>query len=105
MSCAGSSKSTSRNAHQTHACIDLPLEVKVSARSLLQLACWCRQRANVSNVSAEKPVQGGTAWHFSSPPRPAVTPPELAIIVPLEQLWTRLPPMRRQELLGQLTRI
>jgi hypothetical protein len=25
--------------------------------------------------------------------------------VPLEQLWTRLPLMRRQELLGQLTRI
>jgi hypothetical protein len=25
--------------------------------------------------------------------------------MPLEQLWTRLPPMRRQELLGQLTRI
>jgi hypothetical protein len=23
----------------------------------------------------------------------------------LEQLWTRLPPMQRQELLGQLTRI
>lgn len=26
-------------------------------------------------------------------------------MVPLEQLWTRLPPIRRQELLGQLTRI
>ena len=26
-------------------------------------------------------------------------------MVPLEQLWTRIPPIRRQELLGQLTRI
>lgn len=26
-------------------------------------------------------------------------------MVPLEQLWTRLPLIRRQELLGQLTRI
>jgi len=29
----------------------------------------------------------------------------LANIVPLEQLWTRIAPIRRQELLGQLTRI
>jgi hypothetical protein len=29
----------------------------------------------------------------------------LATIVPLEQLWTRLPPIRQQELLRQLTRI
>lgn len=26
-------------------------------------------------------------------------------MVPLEQLWTQLPQIRRQELLGQLTRI
>ena len=26
-------------------------------------------------------------------------------MVPLEQLWTRLPQIRRQELLGQLTRL
>jgi hypothetical protein len=39
------------------------------------------------------------------PPRPAIVPPELAITVPLEQLWNRLPQRRRQELLGQLTRI
>jgi hypothetical protein len=31
--------------------------------------------------------------------------PELATRVPLEQLWTRLPTMRRQELLGHLTRL
>jgi hypothetical protein len=29
----------------------------------------------------------------------------LATIIPLEQLWSRIPPLRRQELLGQLTRI
>lgn len=39
------------------------------------------------------------------PPRQTITPPELATVVPLEQLWTRLQPVRRQELLGQLTRI
>lgn len=32
-------------------------------------------------------------------------PAEAATIVPLDQLWTKLPPARRQELLGQLTRI
>jgi hypothetical protein len=42
---------------------------------------------------------------ISPPPRRTSDPPELATIVPLEQLWTRLPPIRRQELLGQLTRI
>ena len=26
-------------------------------------------------------------------------------MVPLEKLWTRIPPVQRQELLGQLTRI
>jgi hypothetical protein len=39
------------------------------------------------------------------PPRSASTPPQLAIVVPMEQLWKRLPSTRRQELLGQLTRI
>ena len=39
------------------------------------------------------------------PPRPTNAPPELATIVPLEQLWTRLSQSQRQELLGQLTRI
>jgi hypothetical protein len=29
----------------------------------------------------------------------------LATVVPLDLLWTRIPPARRQELLGQLTRI
>jgi hypothetical protein len=27
------------------------------------------------------------------------------MVVPLDQLWPRIPPARRQELLGQLTRI
>ena len=27
------------------------------------------------------------------------------MVVPLDQLWTRVPPMRRQEVLEQLTRI
>ncbi len=40
-----------------------------------------------------------------SPPRPAISPAEAATIVPLDQLWTKLPQARRQELLGQLTRI
>jgi hypothetical protein len=29
----------------------------------------------------------------------------LAITLPLEQLWNQLPQLRRQELLGQLTRM
>jgi hypothetical protein len=29
----------------------------------------------------------------------------MASIVPLDQLWSRIAPIRRQELLGQLTRI
>jgi hypothetical protein len=34
-----------------------------------------------------------------------MSPQQPATVVPLEQLWTQLPPIRRQELLGQLTRI
>ena len=45
------------------------------------------------------------ALHGIHPPPRRIAPPELATIVPLEQLWTRLPPIKRQELLGQLTRI
>jgi hypothetical protein len=29
----------------------------------------------------------------------------MASTIPLDQLWSRIPPIRRQELLGQLTRI
>jgi hypothetical protein len=29
----------------------------------------------------------------------------VAVLVPLDELWMRLPPTRRQELLGRLTRI
>jgi hypothetical protein len=39
------------------------------------------------------------------PPRRTTAPAELASTVPLDQLWSRIPPIRRQELLGQLTRI
>ena len=39
------------------------------------------------------------------PPRQTIAPPELATIVPLEQLWKQLPPIRRQELFGRLTQI
>ena len=39
------------------------------------------------------------------PPRQTTAPPEPATIVRLEQLWTRIPPIQRQELFGQLTRI
>ena len=39
------------------------------------------------------------------PPRPEIVPPELAITLPLEQLWSQLPQLKRQELLRQLTRI
>jgi hypothetical protein len=39
------------------------------------------------------------------PPRQPTDPAEPTVVVPLEQLWTRMPPNRRQELLGQLTRI
>ncbi len=39
------------------------------------------------------------------PPRLPVALSQSATIVPLEQLWTRILPERRQELLEQLTRI
>jgi hypothetical protein len=39
------------------------------------------------------------------PPRSTSAPSHPATVVPLEQLWTRLPQIQRQELLGQLTRI
>jgi hypothetical protein len=39
------------------------------------------------------------------PPRPATNASQVAITVPLEQLWTRLAPTRQRELLTQLSRI
>ena len=39
------------------------------------------------------------------PPRLTIAPSRRSTVVPLEQLWSRLPQIRRQELLGQLTRI
>jgi len=41
----------------------------------------------------------------SPPPRGSITTPQPATVVPLEQLWTRIPKARQRELLGQLTRI
>src|SRR5438132_7547285 len=67
---AGRTKSTSRNTHQARPCINSPLEVKLSAKALLQLACWCRQRAADSNISASKPEQGGSTWQHRFPPAP-----------------------------------
>jgi len=49
-----------------------------------------------------KEAQHGPA---SPPPRRPITAPQPAMVVPLERLWTRIPQTRRQELLGQLTRI
>lgn len=39
------------------------------------------------------------------PPRPPIDRSQLAAVVPLEQLWTRLSPTKQHELLAQLTRI
>jgi hypothetical protein len=41
----------------------------------------------------------------SPPPRPTTDSLESVTTIPLEQLWTRLPPTRQRELLAQLTRI
>jgi hypothetical protein len=41
----------------------------------------------------------------SPPPRLAIAPPQPAMVVPLEQLWTRLPQLRQQETLRQLTQL
>src|SRR5438132_1292535 len=68
---AGRTKSTSRNTHQARPCINSPLEVKLSAKALLQLACWCRQRAADSSISASKHEQGGSTWQHVSPPAPS----------------------------------
>jgi hypothetical protein len=39
------------------------------------------------------------------PPRPTITLAESVTSMPLEQLWTRLPQSKRQELLTHLTRM
>src|SRR6516225_9000259 len=65
---AGMSRSTSQNTHQAHTCIKLPPEVKLSAKALLQLACWCRQRIADSNSSTSKHEQGGSIWQHLFPP-------------------------------------
>ena len=43
--------------------------------------------------------------HRVPPPRPTKTSLPTATVVPLDQLWQRIPATRQQELLGQLTRI
>jgi len=53
-------------------------------------------------ATTSKEAQHGTA---RPPPRGPATAPKPAMVVPLEQLWTRISRTRRQELLGQLTRI
>src|SRR5437660_4082614 len=68
---AGRTKSTSRNTHQARPCINSLLEVKLSAKALLQLACWCRQQAACRNISASKHEQGGSTWQQLSPPAPS----------------------------------
>ena len=42
---------------------------------------------------------------ISPPPRPTLASPKPATVVALEQLWTRIPLARQQELLRQLTRM
>jgi len=61
-----------------------------------------RLRAAFPQANTSKEAQHG---QIGPPPRQTITPSELATVVPLEQLWKRLPQMTRQELLGQLTRI
>ena len=58
----------SRTTSQARSCITLPLEVKVSADALLQLACWCDGRAAASNAFTDKHEQGGSSWPHKSPP-------------------------------------
>ncbi len=41
----------------------------------------------------------------SVPPRQTILSPKSETSVPLEELWSRLPSIRRQEILLQLTRI
>ncbi len=58
--------------------------------------------ANTPQANPSKEAHNGS---IRPPPRQTIDPPEYVNSVPLEQLWTRLPQMQRQELLGQLTRI
>ena len=53
-------------------------------------------------ANTSKEAQDGPT---SPPPRRPITAPQPAMVVPLEQLWTRIPHARRQELLEQLSRI
>jgi hypothetical protein len=58
--------------------------------------------ATLRHLTMSKEAQHGIP---SPPPRLTIAPSRPATVVPLEQLWARLPQNRRQELLGQLTRI
>lgn len=53
-------------------------------------------------VTTSKEAQYGTA---NPPPGGPVSTTQPAMIVPLDQLWTRIPRTRRRELLEQLSRI
>ena len=66
---AGMRKSARQTAYQTRACINSPLEIKVSAVTLLRLASWCRQRSECSNFSV-KTEQGGSECQIACPPAP-----------------------------------
>jgi hypothetical protein len=61
-----------------------------------------RLKAAFLQANTSKEAQHG---HIGPPPRQTITPSELATVVPLEQLWARLQPTKRQELLGHLTRM
>jgi hypothetical protein len=80
----------------------------VSAKALLELACWCGERAAAGTTSTAftgKHEQGGLKCPHKSPPREPIAATQAAMVVPLEQLWMRLPRTRQQELIGQLTRV
>ena len=65
----GVRKSTRRTAHQARACINSPLEIKVSAGALLRLTEWIRQRSESSKFTVQT-EQGGVECQIPCPPAP-----------------------------------
>jgi len=65
----GVQKSARQTAHQARACINSPLEIKVSAGALLRLTEWIRQRTESSNFTG-KTEQGGVECQIACPPAP-----------------------------------
>jgi hypothetical protein len=87
-------------------------EITVSLLALRQLTAFCGQRAirqSVVNSGETGNSQGGVSCPDPCPPRSTKLTEPLSVdpvlVVPLDQLWTRLLPDRWQEVLQRFTQM